>query len=377
MRTLKDVMAPMRDGVRLATDVCLPDGDGPFPVVLTRNPYGKEGDDPDAPDPYTPRGYVYVMQDCRGTGKSEGDWEPFVNDRADGLDTHAWVLAQHWCDGSICTTGGSYLGWTQWSVAADTGASHKAMFTTVPLTDWHRDCAYIGGGFGLGLMMGWGVMMARPSASQQDIAEWETWKWPEAYRHLPLATLDTQTRGTIPYLREWVGRPAYDDYWAQGDTAHRLPSIDVPTVTVAGWYDVFANHAFSTIAGLRALGGADHHLIVGPWVHDTSLPAGERDFGPNCGFDALAGVELSWFDHHVRGAARPPLAPYRIFVMGRNEWRDEEAWPLPDTRSTPCYLREGGALSTDAPGRETPDDYVYDPDDPVPTHGGCILFDTP
>ena len=373
----RDVMAPMRDGVGLATDIYLPLGDGPFPVVLARNPYGKSGDDPGAPDPYTPRGYAFVMQDCRGTGLSEGEWEPFVHDRADGLDTHAWVLAQPWCDGSICTTGGSYLGWTQWSVAADTGPAHRAMFTTVPLTDWHRDAAYIGGAFGLGLMMAWGAMMARPSASQPDVADWETWNWADAYRHLPLSTWDTQTSDEIPYLREWVRRPTYDEYWAQGATAHRVPSIDVPAITVAGWYDVFANHAFRTVSGLRELGRSDHHLIVGPWAHDTGAPAGERDFGPDGGFDALDGIELAWFDHHVRGEAPPELPPYRIFVMGRNEWRDEEAWPLPDTRFTPCYLREGGALSVHAPGAEAPDHYVYDPDNPVPTRGGCILFDTP
>lgn len=373
----RDAMIPMRDGVRLATDIRRPAGDGPFPVVLARTPYGKADDDPDAQDPYTPHAYAYVVQDCRGTGLSEGAWEPFVNDRADGLDTQDWILGQSWCDGSICTTGGSYVGFTQWIVAPEARDHHKAMFTTVPLTDWHRDCAYIGGAFGLGLMMAWGVMMARPGASEPDIADWETWDWRAAYRHLPLSTWDSQTNGELPYIREWLRRPTFDEYWAKGSVAGRLAEINTPAVTVAGWYDVFANHAFRTVAGLRSLGRGDQHLIVGPWGHDVAVATEGRDFGPSSGADVLHGIELAWFDHHARGATRPELPPYRIFVMGSNEWRDEQEWPLARTAFTPYYLRGEGALSSDRPGVEPPDAYSYDPDDPVPTHGGNVLFDTP
>ena len=378
----RNVMVPMRDGVRLATDVRLPPGDGPFPVVLERNPYGKDGDDPDAQDAYTPRGYAYVTQDCRGTGVSEGAWEPFVNERADGLDTHEWVLRQPWCNGSICTTGGSYLGFTQWIVAPGAGDHHKAMFTTVPLTDWHDDCFYIGGAFALGLAMAWGAMMATPSASTPDTVDWERWDWGTAYRHLPLSTLDEQTGAEIAHIREWLRRPDFDDYWAKVNITRRLPEIDTPAVTVGGWYDVFANHAFRTVAGLRDLGRRDQHLIVGPWAHGVDVPEDGRDYGPSAGPEVLNGIELAWFDHHANGAARPDLAPYRIFVMGANEWRDEREWPLARTALTPYYLsgQAGGGLSSeapDAPGAEEPDTYDYDPDDPVPTHGGALLFDAP
>jgi uncharacterized protein len=377
-----ELRAAMRDGVRLATNVRLPAGDGPFPVVLTRTPYSKGAEDHNAPDPYTPHGYAWVSQDCRGTGDSDGAWEPFANDRDDGLDTQAWVLDQAWCDGTICTTGGSYLGYTQWIVAPGAARHHKAMFTTVPLTDWYHDCSYTGGAFGLGLLVAWGSMMAEPSASKADPVDWTAWDWNAAYRHLPLSTWDDVAGVKIPHIREWVGRPTFDDYWGQKGIAHRLEDIDTPAVTVAGWYDVFANHAVRTVAGLRELGREDQHLIIGPWGHDVAAAATGRDFGPNAGAEAFAGIELAWFDHFAKGKPKPELPPYRLFVMGANEWRDETEWPLARTTYTPYYLGGDGSgrlggLQPDLPGAEEPDAYSYDPDHPVPTRGGSVLFDTP
>jgi len=372
----------MRDGVQLATDVRLPLGNGPFPVVLARTPYGKRDDNSDAEDPYTPHGYAWVIQDCRGTGESDGAWEPAVNERADGLDTQAWLLDQPWCDGTICTTGGSYLGYTQWIVAPGAERRHRAMFTTVPLTDWYDDCAYAGGAFGLGLMAAWGAMMAAPSTSAPDPIDWESWDWNVAYRHLPLSTWDDVAGVELPHVREWVRRPVSDDFWGQIGIARRLEQIDTPAVTVAGWYDVFVNHAVRTVAGLRELGREDQHLIIGPWGHDVTAHAEGRDFGPNAGPDLYAGVELAWFDHFAKGKPKPDLPPYRVFVMGANEWRDESEWPLARTQYTPLYLTANGAeghgsLDWSPPGVQSPDRYSYDPDDPVPTRGGSVLFDAP
>jgi len=151
----RDVMIPMRDGVKLATDVYVPDSKGSFPVILMRTPYGRGGDEGRRGDGYRlmERGYACVIQSCRGRRNSEGDWEPFVNERDDGLDTHAWILKQPWCNGKIGTTGGSYGGITAWSVAADTGPSHKVILANNPLMDGYHDLANIGGAFGLGTLM--------------------------------------------------------------------------------------------------------------------------------------------------------------------------------------------------------------------------------
>ena len=136
----EDVRIPMRDGVELSANIILPDGPGPFRVILMRTPYGK-GEADDGED-MAERGYALVVQDCRGTGDSAGDWAPIVSEHHDGLDTHQWVRAQPWCDGNIGTAGGSYLGHTQWAVAADSGESHKCMFTVIPMIDWYKDTAY-------------------------------------------------------------------------------------------------------------------------------------------------------------------------------------------------------------------------------------------
>ncbi len=163
-RVERDVMVPMDDGVKLATDVYLPEGTGPFPVIVERTPYGR-GDDEGFR--YTERGYAFVIQSCRGRANSEGEWEPFVNERADGLATHNWILEQPWCNGKIATPGGSYTGLTEWAIAAHTGPSHKALFATNPVMDAYHDLTNIGGAFGIGTLMHWGSLMVRPEASER------------------------------------------------------------------------------------------------------------------------------------------------------------------------------------------------------------------
>ena len=108
-------MIPMRDGTKLAANIFRPKGEGRYPVILMRTPYGKPGQDAGEPKRYAAAGYAVVLQDCRGRGKSEGVWDPFRYDVEDGYDTQEWVGQQAWCDGSIGTSGGSYVGWTRWA----------------------------------------------------------------------------------------------------------------------------------------------------------------------------------------------------------------------------------------------------------------------
>lgn len=382
----KDVMIPMRDGVELAANIFMPTGGGKYPVILLRTPYSKDnGED----DQGFNDGYVYILQDCRGTGRSKGAWEPSVNEARDGLDTHKWILEQPWCNGSIGTMGGSYLGFTQWAVAADTGDWHKAMFTTVPLIEWYRDAAYSGGVFNLGTYFGWGTEMVRPNEGEGAGVDWENWNWDEAYRHLPLSTWDEMIGSKVPFLRDWVAHPTFDDYWKRASFVDRLDEVDLPNITLSGWYDIFVSQALEYVTTVRttsrsAVARANQHVVVGPWAHGPNWMAGERDFGENARIDA-GELEEKWFDHWLKGkdTGTDEWAPYRIFVMGRNAWRDEEEWPLARTAYTPYYFDSGGSantldgdgiLSTEKAGAASTDTFVYDPEDPVPTLGGSVLF---
>ena len=385
----RDVMIAMRDGVELAANISRPKSEGQYPVILVRTPYGKGNGEDDDGTRFAKRGYVFVIQDCRGTGRSKGEWEPIVHELADGLDTHRWILKQPWSSGKIGTSGGSYLGFTQWVVAPDTDESHKAMFTVVPLIDWYKDSAYVGGAFGLGTFMTWGTNMVRPTEGEGAGIDWDQWDWDKAYRHLPLSTWDEMIGQRVQFLRDWIAHPEFDDYWRQASVMHRLDEVTVPNITLSGWYDIFVSQAFEHVTTVRKTSRSElarrhQHVIVGPWAHGPNWMAGERDFGEDARMDVGA-LRDRWFDHWLAGKETgiEKLPPYRIFVMGRNRWRDEQEWPLARTKYTPYYfhsqgkansLEGDGTLSAEKPSSETADRFVYDPDNPVPTVGGAVLF---
>jgi putative CocE/NonD family hydrolase len=382
-----DVKIPMRDGVELSANVFLPQAQGPFPVVLTRTPYGKGTTQGGVGHFFASRGYVTVNQDCRGRGTSAGEWVPFVNEARDGEDTRRWILAQSWSNGSIGTAGGSYVGFTQWVSAPNAGGSLKAMFPVVPLVEPHGDVAYVDGAFQLCLMMGWGTGVS----SNQSARRWNNDDWAKAFRTLPLRTWDTAIGGKVQYLRDWVAHPEFDDYWKRGSICGRLSDITTPIYAVGGWYDLFAKGVLDHVSAVkktsRSRVARDHqHVLMGPWAHKDSQngKVGELDFGQDSVVDLLA-LQTKWFDHWLKGVpngveAWPPL---RIFVMGRNQWRDEQEWPLARTRYTPYYFHSPGpanSLHGDGHLSRSPetagkpcDRFVYDPSDPVPTLGGCNL----
>jgi len=389
-----DVKIPMRDGVQLSAHIFLPKAEGKFPVILVRSPYGK-GDEKNGDGLfYASSGYVFISQDCRGKGASQGQWEPFLNEDADGRDTQKWVLNQPWCNGKIGTSGGSYVGFTQWMPAPNAGEHLKAIFCVVPLIDTYGDAAYVGGAFNLALMMGWGSMVSYGPGEAITILGWGSNDWNRAYRTLPLCEWDRVINRKVQYLRDWVAHPHFDDYWAKRGVRNRWQDITVPIFAVGGWYDIFAKSVFDHINAVkstsRSLQARNHqHVLIGPWGHGISQSGkvGDLDFGKDSVIK-LHEIQTEWFDYWLKGndAGVYKWAPFRIFVMGRNQWRDEQDWPLERTRFTPYYfhsrgsanaLKGDGRLSTVKPGNESFDRFEYNPDDPVPTLGGCNLVGCP
>lgn len=381
-----DAKIPMSDGTNLAAHIFLPKAEGKFPTVLVRTPYGKGGTQGGAGHTYASHGYVYISQDCRGKGASEGEWIPFVNEIRDGRDTHRWILDQPWSNGTVGTAGGSYVGYTQWTAAPGAGGHLKAMFPVVPLIEPYGDVAYVGGAFQLSLMMGWGAGVS----GRSEVRTWDEQAWQKAFRTLPLSTWDTCVGGQVQYLRDWVAHPHFDDYWKQGGLQGREEDITTPIYVTGGWYDIFANSVFRHMNDVRKQTKSDDakkhlHVLMGPWTHGISKDGkvGSMDFGKEAVVDTGA-IQAKWFDHWLKGKETDvdQWPPFRIFVMGRNQWRDEQEWPLARTRYTPYYFHSGGSantlagdgkLDTAKPAKEPADRYVYDPNDPVPTLGGCNL----
>jgi len=388
-----NVMVPMRDGIPLSTNIFLPKAEGKWPVLLTRSPYGKGDEKQGDGLYYAARGYVFVSQDCRGRGASKGQWQPFVNEAPDGQDTHKWILEQPWCNGTMGTVGGSYVGFTQWAAAPGAGAYLKAMVPVVPLVDPYSDIAYIDGAFGEALMLGWGSLMSFPPADVKA-PSWDGPGWLKAYRALPLCEWDGLLGYKVQYLRDWVAHPVYDSYWAARGVRSRRQEIQAPILAVGGWYDIFAkttlDHVNAVKATSRSSQARSHqHALMGPWTHgiSDSGKVGDLDFGKVSAVN-FREIQTLWFDHWLKAEENSVdnWSPFRIFVMGRNVWRDEQTWPLERTRYTKYYLHSKGAaqtrdgdgtLSMAEPADEPFDEFLYDPNDPVPTLGGCNLFGCP
>jgi putative CocE/NonD family hydrolase len=389
-----EVKIPMRDGIELSANIFLPKADGKYPVILIRSPYGKGDAKYGDGLFYAERGYVVVSQDCRGKGSSQGAWEPFANERNDGRDTQKWLLEQLWCNGSIGTAGGSYVGFTQWISAPSAGEYLKAMFPVVPLVDTYGDGVYIDGALNLALMMGWGSLVAIKPGEQVAMFSWKEQDWNKAFRTLPLNEWDRVLGHKIQYLRDWVAHPHFDDYWAARGVRNQWQDITVPICVVGGWFDIFSRSVFEHINAVRSksrsLDARKHqHLIMGPWGHGISRDGkvGDLNFGAESVIK-LRELQTKWFDYWLKGdnTGVDTLPAFRIFVMGRNKWRDEKQWPLERTEYTPYYFHDEGSantfegdgkLSIEKPEQEPVDEFVYDPNDPVPTAGGCNLVGCP
>ena len=393
-----DVPTPMRDGVVLRANVYRPAGEGRWPVIVSRLPYGKDlpiGTAVLDPVQAARRGYVVVIQDTRGRFAWDGDWYPFRHEAEDGADTIAWAAALTCSDGRVGTFGASYYGFTQWSAAAEQPPALAAMVPFITWADPLNGLVYRGGALELGaaanwhLRMGLDVLVRRHRGDPQTlvrrfhelVAECDA-LGNEGYRSLPLNEF-------APLRRSGVGQAFFDSLEVPLDGIRTQPSailakrarVKVPTLNVGGWYDIFLGDTIANYQAMRAL-GVPTRLLIGPWSHLGRInPIGERNFGfgsetafINLEMD-FGRLQLRWFDHWLKGIDTGMLAEpaVRIFVMGANSWRDLPDWPPPAT-PTAFHLRAGGVLSTESPGDEVPDGYEYDPDNPVPTRGGSLLL---
>jgi len=406
----------MRDGVRLAADIFRPDSSGRFPVLVTRGPYGKDGyvDNPDhSVWFFSKHGYVVVSQDCRARFESEGDrYDPLFQEAQDGYDTVEWAARQPWSNGRVGTTGQSYLGASQYTLAAG-GPLPPHLQVMAPVSasaDFHQSWAYhTGGAMEWGWMVPYAIHKGRNTLARQGHEELlsrmdeyvvspDNFAQPlrdEWYRHLPLKDWADRLEQTAPYFREYLDNEADGPYWWRINLLRHAEGISLPMFHVSSWYDIFLEGALNAYQALRERGGSDlarrsQKLLVGPWAHlrpytaPTSRATGDIDFGPEARIE-LHQYLLRWFDYWLKdvdsGIMEEP--PVYIFVMGENRWRSEHEWPLARTHYTRYYFhsdgpantrRGAGTLSTAPPGDEQADTYRYDPADPAPTRGGSTLI---
>ena len=403
---LPDVMAACRDGVRLAADVylpCPPAGgleDGSWPAILQRTPYDKRAMAAEARF-FAERGYAVVIQDVRGRFASEGAFEPFVREPADGVDTVAWVRGQSWCNGRIGTTGTSYLACTQMALGALDPPGLAAQFVSQGFSNYHTTRSRRGGAYEHHRTH-WLFRMARDSKEAAadpalrraldqawaNLADWLS-LWPLRRGHNPLSGLPTYEQALLDFMT----RADYDRWWhnpALSLEPHYDVYADVPAYLLGSWYDPYAVAVTDNYAALAERKQGPIHLIMGPWVHGVEAlgqtAAGDVEFGPAAAL-AYNELRLAWFDRWlrpdepVRGVTGWPAV--RLFVMGGGsgrrtatgrlehggEWRDQTSWPPPNARPHRLYLQPDGGLAMSPPGDgdTAATTYTFDPRDPQPS----------
>jgi uncharacterized protein len=372
------VRVPMRDGVELSADIYRPEkshhGDR-FPAIAIRTPYNKATAKNVATGKwFTERGYAVAIMDVRGRGDSDGAFDPYRNDGRDGFDTIEWAAAQPWCDGQVATMGGSYLGRIQWLTALEKPPHLVTMIVLVvpsdPFVEWPV-------GTHGPMHLCWIHYTSGRLNQVMDAVDWN-----KVYEHLPLLTMDEAAGRLQPVWREQLEHTHLDDYWEPLRYQDKFDQIDLPVMHISGWYDdeqigTPLNFTGMTQGAATDFARQNQKLLMGPWGHqvNTASQLGEVDFGQQALID-LRGAQLAWLDRWLKGKEPDePEAPVRIFIMGDNEWRDEQEWPLARTEWTPFYLHSGGnansrfgdgSLSMQRPENEPPDTYRYDPARPVP-----------
>jgi putative CocE/NonD family hydrolase len=399
VRVERDVPVAMRDGVTLRADVYRPcdADDRRLPVLLVRTPYSKANAltvTYQHPAWYARRGYVVVSQDVRGRFGSDGAFDPFHHEAADGHDTVAWASRLPGTTGQVGMYGFSYGGATQMLAATERPEGLACLVPGFTASDYYDGWMYEGGAFNHAFIVSWIIQsLAGPEAAragQAEVAErlyrQANHDFPRLHAELPLRDFPP-LRGTdlAGYLRDWMDHPTRDAYWAEIGLRHRWDSIVQPALHLAGWYDQFREGTLENFQQLRARsGGAPERLqklVVGPWVH---IPWGRHagaDFGPAAD-NRIDELQLRWFDHWLRGVdtGLADEAPVQLFVMGANRWREADDWPPPEARTETWHLRSDGranslsgdgTLTREAPAADEPPDlFVYLPAAAVPSVGG-------
>lgn len=419
------VMMPMRDGIRLATDIYRPKGPGKYPVILSKTPYnfnqwidGKEMiRQYEAAYDAVKRGYVYIVQNERGRFFSEGVWDILGTPTTDGYDAFSWISSQDWSNQKIGTIGCSSTAEWQMAVASLDHPSHTAL---VPqgfgagvgkIGNLYEQGNWFRGGAQQMLFTSWLYSVQndriRPTFPV-DITQEELIRvsrnfdlapenpkvdWVTALKHLPVQDIIKNVNGPIGVYEDMIRRKPNDQKWFQGGLFHDNMAFKKPSYWFVSWYDVASTPNIALFNLLRDKSkfpeAADNqYLVIAPTLHCSFKRAtentivGERSVGDaRLDYDALT---YSWFDYWLKGqenGVKNKLPRVQYFTMGSNTWQQSETWPPKAAVATPFYLNSNGkansrngdgALTLSAPKTDLPDQFSYDPANPVNSFGGNV-----
>ena len=408
---VSDVMVPMRDGVKLATDLYFPTKkgkriSGKLPAILVRTPYSKTRGYPENTSAiyFTSHGYVTVYQDTRGRYNSEGIWHMLDDDGVDGYDTGKWMIKQPWSNGKYGMYGTSYVGGTQHAMALEKSPG----LTTIIPVDAMSNLGYYSmrydGAYEIRFWnwIHWagqgGGRQSRDPAVKQMLADFIEVENRRKYLKLFPVRKGTTPLKFMPEYEDWLVNAMKEggntDFWKQNNVRDYTKNYkDIPVYLVGGWYDSWGVNTTENYMALSKTIKGPVYMIMGPWIHGQqgNYSHGQVSFGNDAAIPDPLAWRMEWYDHWIKGekTAVANKDPYktnvRIFVMGTGDghmtedsllshggfWRNENEWPLKRTRYTPYYFHADGSASLQKTTQKiSSTDFVSDPNDPVPAIGG-------
>jgi putative CocE/NonD family hydrolase len=363
-----------------------------YPVLLQRTPYNKAFAQTcvyQHPAWYARHGYIVVVQDTRGRFASGGSFEPYRDEGKDGVDTIAWASTLPGTTGQVATYGFSYAGSNQLVAAGSNPKGLTSAAIGCAGSDFYDGWTYRGGALQLAFVLSWTLhAFAVPDALKAQDRSRAQWlrelggKMRAAYER-PLAHW-LRSKQLPNYFKDWVEHDTRDAYWQALAPSATFGTINIPCLHLSGWYDIFLEGSIANYCELRRGSGDDpsrqQALVIGPWQHvPWARLNGAVDYGW-AGDNCVDQVQLAWFDHWLKGKTVDPVFPtVRFFLLGANQWISADRWPPKGAYLFELYLRssgsagtqlEDGGLSPEPPAEESPDIFVYDPANPVPSIGG-------
>jgi uncharacterized protein len=349
-------MVPMRDGVRLATDVDIPaKAKDKMPAILFRSPYTRQlGGALGMFRGFVGNGYVIVSQDTRGRFDSEGENVPFIFDQTDGYDTVEWIAAQPWSDGRVTILGGSALAIAGYQAAMENPPHLKCEIAAVAPANLQSEAILWGGELRKDLAIGWAV----ETGYEAD---------------------------TINFMAD---HPFYDDFVKKYDLSYNADKVRVPIMHIGGWYDIFTQGTIDSYRSLQERGGPGargmQRLIMGPWTHggEAGTKQGELNLPANSSIVPMVQNILGWINRCENGTLKPEALPVQYYMVGDtdvenarwNTWKKSATWPPAEVKTQTWFLTPSGLLDASGSPKETKSfTYKFDPANPVKTAGGGNL----
>ena len=373
---------PTRDGIALSAAIYKPaDQNEALPAIMTLTPYTAD-DYHDKGMFFARNGYVLVTVDVRGRGDSEGTYEPWVPDGKDGYDAVEWIASQPWCNGQVGMMGGSYRGMTQWLTHKELPPSLKTIIPTASAAPGLDFPKY--NGIFYSYITQW-LAFTSGNIGNNNVFRSDHWvkvKFAKMYEeHIPFSQLDSLTGIDGRAFQTWIQHPAFDDFWKSIlPSKNEYKKMNIPVLTITGHYDsdqVGALHYYDqymTYASDKAK--SSHFLLMGPWTHSgtrrPTVKVGPFEFGENSVVDILQ-LHREWFDWILKDGEKPSLLKDRVtyYVMGENKWKYANTIEAISNDNLTFYLTSpdgdandpfhAGYLIDQPPGKEPPDQVVYDP----------------